>query len=120
MFTSASSCSSTELSIPVLRLGKLKSRDKLEMQTVVFFLAFAYSLCCGLDPHTIRFNQSSMRAHFDLCVDKEKIDTFPTSSCCRQQITKNRIKSVKVVHVFCTCRPPWDKADTERDPLVKC
>ena len=86
----------------------------------LFSIAFAYSLCCGLDPHNIHFNQSSTRAHFDLCVDNEKIDTFPTSSHCQQQITKNRIKSVKLVHVFCSCRLPWDKADTERGPLVKC
>ena len=75
----------------------------------LFFIAFAFSLCCGLDPHNIHFNQSSMRAHFDLCVDNEKIDTFPTSSHWRRQITKNRIKSVKLMHVFCSCRLPWDK-----------
>ena len=43
---------------------------------------------------------------------------FPTST--RQLIEKNRIKSVKTVPVFCTCRLPWDKADTEKGSLVKC
>ena len=86
----------------------------------LFSIAFAYSLCYGVDPHTIHFNQCSMRAHFDSCVDKEKIDTFPTSCRSLRQITKNRIKSVKVVHVLCTCRLPRDKANTESGPMVKC
>ena len=59
-----------------------------------------------------------MRAHFNLCVDKGKIDMFPTSA--RRLIEKNRIKSVKTVPVFCTCHLPWDKADTEKGSLVKC
>ena len=84
----------------------------------VFSIDFAYSLCCGFDPHGIRFNQSSMRTHFNLCVDKGKIDMFPTSA--RRLIEKNRIKSVKTVPVFCTCHLPWNKADTEKGSLVKC
>ncbi len=83
-------------------------------------IAFAYALCCDLDPHSIQFNQSAMRAHFDLCVDKEKIDMFPVSTRCRQKNTKSRIKSVKMVPVFCTYRLPWDKVDTVKGPLVKC
>ncbi len=86
----------------------------------LFSTAFAYALCYDLDPHGIQFNQSAMRAHFDLCVDKEKIDMFPVSTRCRQKNTKSRIKSVKMVSVFCTCRLPWDKADTVKGPLVKC
>ncbi len=86
----------------------------------LFSIAFAYALCYDLDPHGIQFNQSAMRAHFDLCVDKEKIDMFPVSTRCRRKNTKSRIKSVKMVPVFCTCRLPWDKADTVKGPLVKC
>ncbi len=85
----------------------------------LFSIAFAYALCCDLDPHGIQFNQSAMRAHFDLCVDKEKIDMFPVSTRCRQKNTKSRIKFVKMVPVFCTCRLSWDKADTVKGPLVK-
>ncbi len=87
----------------------------------LFSIAFAYALCCDLDPHGIQFNQSAMWAHFDLCVDKEKIDMFPVSTRCWRKNTKSRIKSVKMVLVFCPCRRlPWDKADTVKCPLVKC
>ncbi len=38
----------------------------------------------GISPSLKRqFNQSAMRQHFDLCVDREKIDMFPVSTCCR-------------------------------------
>ena len=84
----------------------------------LFAIAFAYTLCCGLDPHTIHFDQSSMRSHYELCVDKEKLDMFPTSSCHWRQITRKRLKFEKRVAVFCACRLPWDKDDVERGPMV--
>ncbi len=40
----------------------------------------------GFSPSLKRqFNQSAMRAHFDLCVDKEKKDMFPVSTRCRRK-----------------------------------
>ncbi len=73
----------------------------------------------GFSPSLKRqFNQSAMRAHFDLCVDKEKKDMFPVSTRCRQKKnTKSRIKSMKMVPVFVLVAY---KADTVKGPLVKC
>ncbi len=65
-----------------------------------------------------QFNQSAMRQHFDLCVDKEKKDMFPVSTRCRQKKnTKSRNKSMKMVPVFVLVAY---KADTVKGPLVEC
>ncbi len=42
------------------------------------------------DPHGIQFNQSAMRAHFDLCVDKEKKYMFSVSTRCRRKKKQTR------------------------------
>ncbi len=40
----------------------------------------------GFSPSLKRqFNQSAMRAHFDLCVDKDKKDMLPVSTRCRRK-----------------------------------
>ena len=82
----------------------------------IFAIAFAYTLCSGLDPHTIHYNQALMRPHFELCIDNEKFAMFLTSG----QTTRKRLKFVKIVDIFCTCRMPWDKDDVVRGPMVQC
>ena len=38
----------------------------------LFAIALAYSLCCGLDPHAMHFEQVQMRPHYECCIDAEK------------------------------------------------
>ncbi len=74
----------------------------------------------GFSPSLKRqFNQSAMRAHFDLCVDKEKKYMFSVSTRCRRKKTntKSRIKSMEMVPVFVYLSPT---KLIQKGPLVKC
>ena len=86
----------------------------------LFSIAFAYSLCCGLDPHAMHFKQLQMRPHYECCIDAEKITMFPTSLRNRRQAAKARCLYSKKVCVFCKCRLPWDRDDIVKGPMIQC
>ena len=77
----------------------------------LFSVAFATSLCCGLDPSTLNFDQLQMRSHLLKCIEAERIMSFPTRSI-RRKIQKPQIKYSAI---YCVCRLIDDGT-----PMVQC
>ena len=86
----------------------------------LFAIAFAHTLCLGVDPHIINFKQDLMRTHYESCIDDKKFTMFPTSPCHHRQAARKRIKCEKKLSIFCKCRLPWDKDDAVRGTMVQC
>ncbi len=87
----------------------------------LFAIAFAYTLCLGLDPSTIRYDQAQMRTHYEACINDEEFEMFPTLPYHhRQAARQNRVKSEKQLRIFCKCRLPWDKDDTTKGAMIQC
>ena len=61
----------------------------------LFAIAFALTLCLGLDPHIINFKQDLMRAHYESCIDDNRFTKFRNSQCHHQQAARKRIKCEK-------------------------
>ena len=55
-------------------------RQAGEADCSVFSIAFAYSLCCGVDPHTMSIDQSLSHAYLLSCFLKCKFSAFPHAS----------------------------------------
>eukprot|EP00731_Ephydatia_muelleri_P004911 Em0002g1087a len=45
----------------------------------LFAIAFAFSLCCGIDPTTVRFEQEKMRPHLIKCLETKTCSMFPSN-----------------------------------------
>ena len=80
----------------------------------LFAVAFTEALCAGKDPHTLTFDQSQMRYHLQLCLERGAISHFPDSSQQRRK-RRSRMTMSRKVYVYCRCRLPWDK-----QKMVQC
>ena len=72
----------------------------------LFALAFATSLCSGIDPVTVTFTQSQMRPHLLLCIEKQSMSMFPYKH--QRSNPKTTSDDFELLPVFCTCRLPDD------------
>jgi Ulp1 family protease len=50
----------------------------------LFAIVYATSLCSGLDPHTLKYDQSKMRSNFLSCVESGCLDTPKYKYLCRK------------------------------------
>ena len=88
----------------------------------LFAIVFATSLCSGLDPHTLKYDQSKMRSNFLSCVKSGCLLPFHTPGATRR-LGRACFIHTKEVPVFCICRLPWSKDSTAhivRGTLVQC
>ena len=88
----------------------------------LFAIAFATSLCSGLDPHTLKYDQSKMRSNFLSCVESGCLSPFHIPGATRR-LGRAYFVHTKKVPVFCVCRLPWNKDSTAhivRGTLVQC
>ena len=88
----------------------------------LFAIAFATSLCSGLDLHTLKYDQSKMRSNFLSCVESGCLFPFHTPGATRR-LGRAYFVHTKEVPVFCICRLPWNKDSTAhivRGALVQC
>ena len=69
----------------------------------VFSIAFAYSLCCGVDPHKMPINQSLSHLHLLSCFLKRKFSAFPhvLKSIVHEKECGVKRKSNSFAHVAC-------------------
>ena len=68
----------------------------------LFALAFATSLCNGICPTAMVYNQQSMRKHFLQCLVNGKMTEFPG----RKRKPRTKKSAIIPVHVFYKCRQP--------------
>ena len=64
-----------------------------------FAIAFAASLCHGIDPSTITFPERSLRPHIHHAFESGKIDPFPQTSRCGRRATAVQMK----ISIYCIC-----------------
>ena len=74
----------------------------------LFAVAFATSLCEGIDPTTCIYRQPNMRRHFLACIDNGKMKAFRTARI-RRPIT-NPAK-IDEITVYGTCRMPFNEQE---------
>ena len=84
----------------------------------LFAIAFAQSLCDGVDPHTISLDQSKMRKHLLECFKEGEMVPFLPAPTSRR--LRRRIRRVEKVAVYCLCRLPWDRHDQVNGSLAQC
>ena len=66
----------------------------------LFAVAFATSICCGVDPTTVAFEQRFMREHFLDCLQTKTMTMFPV----RNNLRRPKQPKKENVSVFCVCR----------------
>ena len=79
----------------------------------VFSVAFATSICNGIDPVTVTFSQSRMRAHLLHCIEEQSMSMFPHKHRAWKPTSKK--SRSEALPIFCTCRLP-DNGTT----MVQC
>ena len=104
-------CSSQQFTVRWVEVQLQSGRDDCGL----FAVAFAEGLCTGQDPHVLNFNQSKMRHHLQLCLERGEISSFPESSK-RKRLCRSRMRMSRQIYVYCNCRLPWDK----RRKMVQC
>lgn len=76
----------------------------------LFALAFATSLCAGVNPAELNYIQYEFRGHVFKCLENRKISPFPT----RERKRTARIRGRSSIKVYCTCRQP------EHGRMISC
>lgn len=82
-------------------------------------IAFAHTLCNGLDPHLVRFDQRQLREHLLVSFQNKRFTPFPTLNL-PQRATRTRHRNEVEVKVYCSCRLPWKKKWNSRGDMVQC
>ena len=90
------------------------SRDALYCGA--FAIAFTLALCCGHPPGKFHFHQKSMRRHLIRCFERGHFTMFPVHLRRRNE---NRVKTIKTIDVYCTCRVP-ELSDAEMIQCSRC
>ena len=74
----------------------------------VLAIAFAYDICHGDDPCTVRFDHKSIRQHLANCLEKCSLSRFPVAGKRRSSSVRQKTQTVDL---HCSCRLPEEKGD---------
>ena len=85
----------------------------------LFAVAFVVSLCLGEDPHITNYKQDHLRLHFIRCIEQKLFTKFPAPDRPRR-LGRHCLLKRQNVQVFCTCRSPWNRQESDKGPLVQC
>ena len=69
----------------------------------VLAIAYAFDLCSGLNPCTVR---SKIRSHLATCLENCQVSRFPVLG-----ERKSAVRKPKTVELHCSCRMPEEKGD---------
>ena len=72
----------------------------------VLAIAYAFDLCSGLNPCTVRFYHSMIRSHLATCLENCQVTRFPVLG-----ERKSAVRKPKAVELHCSCRMPEEKGD---------
>ena len=72
----------------------------------VLAIAYAFDLCSGLNPCTVRFDHSKIRSHLATCLENCQVSRFPVLG-----ERKSAVRKPKTVELHCSCRMPEEKGD---------
>ena len=79
----------------------------------LFSIAYAVSLCFGLEPEKFCYDQTEMRGHLIACLEKGKMEPFPVR---RQRRIPSTISYHQTIKVFCVCRMP----QIQTESMLEC
>ena len=68
-------------------------------------LLLHFSLCCGIDPTTVRFEQEKMRPHLIKCLETKTCSMFPSNPIRKRAKYVEKCESISI---YCSCRLPND------------
>ena len=98
MFSPAS-----ELEVSIMDVGQQSNGSDCGVLTI----AFAFDICCGKDPCSVRFDHKSIRHHLTKCLEDCKFTRFPVLG----ERTSSGIKRVQKTELHCSCRLPEKVGD---------
>ena len=73
----------------------------------VLAIAYAFDICSGLNPCSVRFDPKKIRQHLMACLENWQFSRFPLLGERKSAPTK----STKTVELYCTRRMPEEKGD---------
>ena len=72
----------------------------------VLVIAYAFDVCSGLNPCSVRFDHSKIRPHLITCLENCQVSRFPVLGD-RESVQRK----TKTVELHCSCRMPEKKDD---------
>ena len=73
----------------------------------VLAIAYAFDLCSGFNPCTVKFDPKRIRHHLVTCLESGHCVRFPVLG----ERRSTPVRSTKTVELHCTCRMPEEKGD---------
>ena len=77
----------------------------------VLAIAYAFDVCSGMNPCSVRFDHSKIRPHLITCLENCQVSRFPVLGQ-RESVQRKP----KTVELHCSCRMP----EEEGDEMAKC
>ena len=68
-------------------------------------IVYAFDLCSGLNPCTVKFDPKTIRHHLMTCLESGHCVRFPVLG----ERRSTPVRSTKTVELHCTCRMPEEK-----------
>ena len=112
LIASMISCVSlSELTVRVVNVDRQKNGSDCG----VLAIAYAFDICSGLDPCTVKFDHKSIRQHLTACLEKCQFSRFPVLG----ERRKGRGKAIHV-ELHCSCRLPVREGAEEMAQCDTC
>ena len=91
---------------PKMTMTKVRVQQQIGTSDCgLFAIAFAVALVNGQDPAALMFDQGVMRQHLRLCLQRQRMEPFPTTK--QLKFKKNRVAGREVESIYCLCRGIW-------------
>ena len=79
-----------------------------------FAVALTMDLLFGFIPEKRNYDESKLRSHLLMCLEKGKLVPFPQSTETRKKSKQSL--TLTLIDVYCKCRTAFFKSDTDENP----
>ena len=87
-------------------MRQLNLSSSFDCGMLALAIAYASSICNGVDPTTINYKQHNLHPHFLKCLMKDEYHSFPT-----EPVHRNPGDPWNSFRVYCTCQLPYSGDD---------
>ena len=107
---------------PFLKLRVMHTQEQIGGSDCgLFAIATATSLCFGIPPSTVLWEQKQMRMHLVKCLESGNLTPFPARDLPQQQQAIKNIGDEPVlttvnIRIYCSCRKP----QLGKDKMAQC
>ena len=95
--------SASDLVVRIMDVGKQSNSSDCG----VFAIAFAFDICSGEDPCSVRFDHKLIRQHLAKCLENCRLSRFPTLG----KRKSSHIQHIQREELHCSCRLPEEPGD---------